>query len=148
MDRNKSIAKRKYYINILKKYLGPNEPDRLRAIYCSNIARAYSFIGEHKKGLNYLKKAIEFDPKLTAIYFDLGNNAIFRKAYFEAIKWLEKAISLDNKRPEYYISAAQAYTFLGNLIEAFEMMQRCLAVDPQNPIALNFISEISAKGIL
>jgi glycosyltransferase involved in cell wall biosynthesis len=148
MDRNKSIAKRKYYINILKKYLGPNEPDRRRAVYCSNIARAYSFIGEHKKGLKYLKKAIEFNPKLSVIYFDLGNNAIFRKAYFEATEWLEKAISLDNKRPEYYISAAQAYTFLGNLIKAFEMMQRCLAVDPQNPIALNFISEISAKGIL
>ena len=79
----------------------------------------------------------------------LAHTEIFpNKAYFEAIKWLEKAISLDNKRPEYYISAAQAYTFLGNLIEAFEMMQRCLAVDPQNPIALNFISEISAKGIL
>ena len=148
VERKNAIAKRRYYIEILDKHLGSDEPDRLKAIYCGNIARAYSFIGNHEKGLEYLRKAVDFNPKSSIIYFDLGNNAIFRTDYFEAIKWLEKAIRLDGKRSEYYISAAQAYTFIGNLFKALEMIQRCLDIDPENPIALNFMSELSEKGIL
>ncbi len=148
IKRKDAIAKRKYYIDILTKHLDSDEPDRLKAIYCCNIARAYSFVGKHKIGHKYLSKAIKFDHKSPFIYFDIGNNAMYRKKYSEAINWLEKAIGLDDRQPEYFISIAQAYMFLGDIFKAMEMMQRCLDIDPENTYALNFMSEISEKGIL
>lgn len=147
VDRKHAVAKREYYINILKKHLGPNEPERLRATYCVNIARAYSFLGDHNIAHEYLKKAVVFNPMFSEIYFDLGTNAIFRKEYPDAVKWLEKAISLNRKRSEYYISSAQAYTFMGNIYKAADMMRKCLNIDHQNPIALNFMAEITEKRI-
>ena len=147
MKRKDAITKRKYYISILTKHLYSDEPDRLKANYCCNIARAYSFVGKHKIGYEYLKKAIELNPQSPLIYFDLGNNSIFRRKYSEAIKWMEKAINLNDSQPEYFISAAQAYSFKGNFLKSKEMMQRCLDIDPENIVALNFMLKLSKKGI-
>jgi len=144
VDRKTAIEKRKYYISILEKHIkSPEEPDRLKAIYCSNIARAYAFIEEYIIAYKYLEKANEYEPNSHYIYFDLGTNAILRKKYSEAIKWFEKAIGLNGRFSEYYLGIAQAYTFTGNIARAQETLDKCLQIDPNNAFALQFKSQIS-----
>ena len=80
--------------------------------------------------------------------FDTGVNAIYRRAYHEAITYLEKAIAIDGKRAEFYISLAQANIFTGNIFRAIQLIKKCLSIDTDNEQALQFMDEIKMKGII
>ncbi len=142
LESEKLLDKRKYYIRILKDHLDSDESGKRKAIYCANISRAYSFLGEHQEGFTYLKRAIEYDPESPFIYVDLGTNAMMRQEFFEAISWFEKAFSLDNRSSETHFLKAQCYYMLGSFEEAKEEMVSYLKSNPGDPNALDLLSKM------
>ena len=141
IESGKLLDKRKYYIRILKEHLNGDESDRRKAVYCANISRAYSFLGEHQEGLKYLKRAVEYSPESSFIYVDLGTNAMMRHEFSEAIGWLEKAFSLDKRCSESHFLKAQCYYVLGLFEESREAIEIFLKSHPDDPNALDLLSK-------
>ena len=116
--------------------------DKRKAIYCANISRAYSFLGKHQKGFEYLKRAILYDPESPFIYVDLGTNAMMRQEFVEAISWYDKALSLDRRCSESHLLKAQCYYAIGFFKEAKEEMVSYLKSNPGDPNALDLLSKM------
>lgn len=142
IESEKLLTKRKYYIDILKNHLDKNESNQRKSIYCANIARTCSFLGSKQQALEYLNRALDFNPKSDLVCADLGNNALMRNELLEASEWFEKAINLKD-RPEYYIKAAQCYIQSDNFLKAKTMIKNCLKKSPDNPIALDLLSKLN-----
>ena len=142
IERKKLLEKRKYYIRILKDHLNGDESGKRKAIYCANISRAYSFLGEHQEGFTYLKRAIGYNPESPFIHVDLGTNAMMRQEFFEAISWFEKAFSLDKRSLETHFLKAQCYYILGSVEEAKEALGKFLESRPDDPNALDLLSKM------
>lgn len=145
VDNDRLSAKRKYYIDILKRHVATGVSNERKAISFENIARAYSFLGDHRIALRYLKLALRHVPDSDLIHADIGDNAALRGDHIEAVRWYEKAIALNNDRPEYYMMAARSYLAIGDFLKAKQMADSCLAISPNHPLAMQFMK--SMEGV-
>ena len=102
--------------------LGKNESDKRKSIYCGNISRAYSFLGDLSKSYEYLQKAVDYNPNSAHMHDDMGTNMMRRNNFFEAIKWFEKAIDLDKRLLDPYLKLAQCYCVIGNVNYGMKML--------------------------
>jgi glycosyltransferase involved in cell wall biosynthesis len=124
--------KRKYYIEILKKHLSTELSNDERALTCTNLFSAYSFLGEHDTAYDYLvqaEKCAPSDPYLSVVYVHLGKSAMMRNDVPMAIMWLEKSLKLEKRNPELYPLLIQCYLTAGRIADAQRMMQRRLMAE-------------------
>ncbi|PKP61359.1 MAG: hypothetical protein CVT88_00335 [Candidatus Altiarchaeales archaeon HGW-Altiarchaeales-1] len=124
VSMEKQRSKRRYYIKILEEHLKISEEcDNYKAVYCTNLGNAYTFMGELENAMKYFKKALEYDDSISVTYVCIGKNAMMRKNIIEAIKYFEKAIEMEKNNPEPFRLLVQCYNSCYKFSEAKRVME-------------------------
>jgi len=122
------IEKAKFLFNAaLKKSKNP----AIKKIALVNLANIFDDTGNYELALEYLKKAIEIDPKDGIIYHNTGIVYKHLKDYENAIKSFKKAIKYNKKFLKSYLSLGSIYFYLKDYKNALEYYTKARKLNPE-----------------
>ena len=98
--------------------------------------------GEIKRGIEWLKKALDENPSLVSAYSTLGQTYFNQGKYDEAIKCWEKELELVPNHIVTYFMLADAYSLAGEKEKAVEILQKLVDNDPNNLLAKYQLMEL------
>ena len=88
---------------------------------------------QFEKGLEYITKAINYDPKNSSYWFNRGIlNGLYLKRKSEALYDLNKAIEFDSKNAEYYYYRAYMLIITSRYGEALNDYKKVISLEPNN----------------
>lgn len=98
----------------------------------NNLVVVYQQLGDHKKEQQLLKKVKRHREKNPLYLFSLGESAVIKKKYNEAIELFTRAIKLDKRIPGFYLALGEAYYLVNDIESALKVLDRGLdeAKDP------------------
>ena len=131
----KAYEDKKIYI----KQVNSNEKANVK----NNEGVEFFIKGEYKKALECFNEAIEIDPSISEIYYNLGNTKLFlddkdvknendlEKIFDEVRKDYAKAINLSINKPDfrYYYNRGTLYAFSKKYLIAIEDLSKSIKVD-------------------
>jgi predicted O-linked N-acetylglucosamine transferase (SPINDLY family) len=121
--------------NILEKY--PEEPRALHLL--SLVALQQNKLTE---ALDYLHKAIQYNPTASELYNQLGVIYCQLKEYDKGIEYCQKAITLKPNLSEGYYNLGLAYQHQKSFEMALTYYQKALLYAPQQPTLQNQIGNV------
>lgn len=140
--KEKYPLSRDIFLSVLKR-----EPKNVQVL--AALGFIHYRMNEHKKAIQYLKKALKIDSNnpnalnsLGYIYAQLGERLD------EAVKNCEKALSLKPDYPPYQDSVGWAYLKTGKITEAKKLLTAALEKMPDNDEIRNHFREIVLKEML
>lgn len=86
---------------------------------------------QEQKAIPYFKKALEIDPNLLEVNFNLGAIYVNSGQYKEAIPYLQKALDIEPNHMSVNFILGVAYFNLGQHQEAIPYLQKALQLDPK-----------------
>jgi len=107
------LAKKEF--KLAEKYFKKsNSKDKSYTNPLNNLSCLYEKLGEGKKRLSVLKKALKYNPNDYCTHFLLGNYYYEQKNYNEAIRHYKKSVELYPKYSEAYLKSAETYRQMGD----------------------------------
>jgi len=129
----------------IKEYKMALQMDSLLTPVYTNLATAYSVVGENKKALQALSTLIAIEPTYARafylrglLYHEMGNVK-------EAINNLETSIRLDASNFRAYYNLANLYLTSNNVNKAANVMQQGLQIQPNSQEGLQLLKLIQSK---
>lgn len=141
----------------------PSTPDKLQTLLDSlaadptnttimlEIADYYEGLFDASQGsstenannaVTYMKKALEADPSLKAVYLDLGKLYINMGSYSQAAEILNQATAVDPDNPDVYFYLGRAQRSTGRTGEAILAWQKYLELAPEGKLAATVRAEL------
>lgn len=120
----------------------PKTPDY--AFY-QNRANANFVLGEYETAITDYTKAIELNPKESAIYFSRALAYLNTSSFTPAIKDLDKVIELDPKEAMAYFKRGGALEKINESEKALSDYQKAFELDPTNELAKNALQKLEAS---
>jgi tetratricopeptide (TPR) repeat protein len=120
-----------------------NQPENYDALHLLGIIHYQ--LGSYSSAIEYLKKALQFDPGNNFVYFNLGNVFRDKLRLDEAIACYRKAIEIDTNFDDAYYNLGITLEDTGNFDEALSAYKNALHINPQNADVSNNIGTILQK---
>jgi TolB-like protein len=98
--------------------------------------------------LSLLKQAVELDPRFADAMADIGYLLHLRgdpRDNAEAINWAQKALAIDPDSAQAHQSLGAAYSGAGAVTKSRAAFKRAIELDPNNTVALNNFSIVTAQ---
>ena len=102
-------------------------------------AYIYQENGENQKALDYLKQAIENQPKNGEFRYYLGTFYEDSEDFENAEKYIKQAIELEPDNPKFYFRLGVVYDKAKKKEASMEAMRKVIALDPKHANALNYL---------
>lgn len=97
----------------------------------TNLGTLELQLGNIEKGVSYLKKSIQVDPKQPNAISNLANGLLEIEKFEEAIQYYNLALNLDPNFVEAYYNKARALKFLKKYEEAILNYEQAIKLNPQ-----------------
>lgn len=102
-----------------------------------NLAVVYESQGQDEKAVEHYRQALSFNPDDFLSCVNLGNHAVQRQDWSEALSWYKKAADIEPNSDGVHCNLAGAYVALGRLEEAEAHFDQALKLNPKNRLALH-----------
>lgn len=133
-------------LQLLDRYLAPDQHRLHRSVLVYNIAQVYAATGQVEQALDTFTRVIALDPYYSeyynergAIFFKAGNLPAAERDYL-------RAIELSPPYPEVWINLGQCYREMGRREDAIAAYTRALDLDPRATLPLIGRAEMYAEG--
>ncbi len=110
-----------------------------------NLAVLYEGQGQKEKAAEHYHQALSFNPDDFLSCVNLGNHAVQRRDWSEALNWYKKAADIEPNSDGVHCNLAGAYVALGRLEEAEAHFDQALKLNPKNRLALHNKSILLVK---
>lgn len=114
--------------------------DNLQAYNYYQLGRSYTFSNQRELGNEYLRKAIDLDPKFSSAYAALAYSRSVTVSFGQtedkeneldsAFRLATKAVSLDNNSAEAHVVLAQTFLLRAQLQQAKKATERAMRSNP------------------
>jgi len=117
---------------------------------CDLIGDCYNRLGNEEKAIESYKKAIQIDSSITISHLSLGEIALLKRKYEEAITHLTAVLSIDPEMVIARLYLAAAYKLSGNMAmfqNEFSVIRKGKVI-PANILQLRNLNNYSLRGML
>jgi tetratricopeptide (TPR) repeat protein len=104
-----------------------------------HVAYLYQKNKEVKKAIEFLKSAIEKEPRNSEFRFYLGTYYEEINDFANSEKYLKEAIELESDNTSYYFRLGVVYDKWDKKEASMEVMRKVIALDPKHANALNYL---------
>ncbi len=112
--------------------------------FYQNRANANFVMGEYDTAITDYNRAIELNPKESAVYFSRGLAYFNKQSYTPAIADFDRVIELDPKEAMAYFKRGNALEKTGNFERALSDYQKAVELDPENEPAKAALQKLQA----
>jgi tetratricopeptide (TPR) repeat protein len=110
-------------------------PEKARPF--NNLGAALGEYGQHRKAIEYYRKALQINPGYAEAHGNLGYDLALLGYLDEAVAHLRKALEINPKFYEAYNNLGIVLTLQGHYEEAVEQIKAAIAIKPDFPNAHN-----------